>query len=56
MLGGSWCNREAAVSPYDGGNAVPARGGQGVVPENLGVVVGVKIDEARRHEHSRGVE
>ena len=46
---------ESAVAAGDGGDAV-VHGGRGVrVPEELGVVVGVRIDEAGGEDESGGV-
>ena len=45
------CEPEAAVAHDHGGDAVPRRGGEVGVPQDLGVVVGVRVDEAgRQHE------
>ena len=50
------CQREAAVPAEHGGHAVQ-RGGAGVgVPEQLGVVVGVQVDEAGRDQQAAGVD
>ena len=56
VLGRDRCQREAAIAAEHRGHAVQ-RGGAGVgVPEELGVVVGVEVDETRRHQQSRGVD
>ena len=47
---------DAAVAHHRGGHAVPARGGETRVPRGLAVVVGVDVDEARRHQQARGVD
>jgi hypothetical protein len=47
---------EATVADHDGRDAVPARQRQVRIPEQLGVVVRVEVDEARRHDLSAGVE
>src|SRR5579885_1858114 len=52
---------EAAVADHNRSDAVPARNRAVRIPEDLRVVVGVKIDEAgrddlpRRIDHARGV-
>ena len=48
--------REAAVPAEHGGHAVQRRGAGVGVPEELGVVVGVQVDEAGRHQQARGVD
>jgi hypothetical protein len=47
---------EAAVADHDGRDTVPARQCQVRIPEQLGIVVRVEVDEARRHDLSAGVE
>ena len=47
---------EAAVAHHHRGDAVPRRDGQHAVPEDLGVVVGVDVDEAGRDDGAVGVE
>ena len=49
-------DREAAVAADDGRDPVERRGGDGRVPEDLGVVVGVHVDEPRRDHHAGGVD
>ena len=49
-------DREAAVAGDDGGDAVEARRRQRRVPEHLGVVVGVDVDEAGGDHAAGGVE
>ena len=46
----------AAVAHDHGGHAVPRRAGQERVPGDLGVVVRVRIDEARRQDEAVGVD
>ena len=48
--------RHAAVAEHDRGHAVPARRRRVGVPRELGVEVGVDVDEARRHERAVGVD
>ena len=48
--------REAAVAGHDGGHTVKARRGQRRVPEHLGVVVRVDVDEAGGDDAAVGVE
>ena len=47
---------EAAVADHHRRDAVPARQRAVRVPEDLGVVVGVQVDEARRDDQAVGVE
>ncbi len=47
---------KAAVARHDGGDAVVAGRGDGRVPEDLGVVVGVDVDEAGGDDVVTGVE
>ena len=47
---------EAAVAKHDGGDAVPAGDRAVGVPLDLGVVVGVEVDEAGRDDQPFGVE
>ena len=47
---------EPAVAPDDGGHAVHVGGRGERIPEQLGVVVRVRIDEARRHHQPAAVE
>ena len=46
----------AAVAHDDAGDAVPRRRGDRPVPEDLRVVVGVRVDEARRHHEVGGID
>src|SRR5690606_19016987 len=56
VLGPGRGDREAAVPGDHGGDAVEARRRQAGIPEHLGVVVGVDVDEAGRHHAPGGVE
>ena len=47
---------EAAVAQHQRRHAVPARGRAVGVPADLGVVVGVQVDEAGRHDQAVGVD
>ena len=47
---------EAAVADGDRRDAVPARQGAVRIPEDLGVVVRVQVDEARRNVHTGRVD
>jgi hypothetical protein len=47
---------EAAIADDDGRDAVLARRGDEGIPVDLGVVVGVDVDEAGRHERAVGLE
>ena len=47
---------EAAVAADDRRHAVEVGGRGGGVPEQLGVVVGVGVDDARGHDQTLGVE
>jgi hypothetical protein len=47
---------EAAVADHNRGDAVPARERAIGIPEQLGVVVGMQVDEARRHDQAAGVD
>ena len=47
---------EAAVAEHDGGDAVPPGAGAPGVPADLGVVVGVQVDESRRDDVAFGVD
>ena len=49
-------DREAAVAAHDGGDAVRRRGARRRVPQELGVVVRVDVDEAGCHDQAVGVE
>ena len=48
--------REAAISHHHAGNALEAGAGADRIPEDLGVHVGMAVDEARRHDMARGVD
>ena len=48
--------RESAVAPDHRGHPVQVRRGRGRIPEQLGVVVGVGVDDARRHHQTFGIE
>jgi len=50
------CEGESAVPADDGRHAVQGRGAGGRVPEQLGVVVGVQIHEARSDDQPGGIE
>jgi hypothetical protein len=47
---------DSAVAGHRGGHAVPARRREVRVPGGLAVVVGVYVDEARRHQQPVGVD
>ena len=47
---------ETAVAGDDRRHSVPARGRGKGIPEQLGIVMGVRIDEPRNHHKSLGVE
>ena len=47
---------EPAVAADDGGDPVEVGRRRGRVPEQLGVVVGVRVDDPRRHHQALGVE
>ena len=49
-------DRESAVPGDDGRHAVPGRRGGERVPEELAVVVGVEVDEARREDEAGTVD
>ena len=49
-------HREAAVAHDHGGHAVPGRAAHQLVPHDLGVVVGVDVDEARADDPAGGVD
>src|SRR5262249_40870843 len=49
------CETEAAISQDHRSDAVPAGNGAPWVPSNLRIVVGVQIDEARRHDCAVGI-
>ena len=50
------CDREAAVAGHDRRHAVEARRRESRIPEDLGVVVRMDVDEAGSHDGARGVE
>ena len=50
-----WCEGEAAVAGEHGRDPVPARGRGGGLEMELGFVVGVDVDESRRHDQTIGV-
>ena len=56
VLGPGGDDREAAVPGHHGRHPVEARRRQLRVPEHLGVVVRVDVDESRRHDVPGGVE
>ena len=49
-------HREAAVAGDDRGDPVQPRRVTDRIPGHLGVVVGVDVDDAGRHDHARGVD
>src|SRR5439155_1031381 len=53
--GPAWVG-ESVVTHEDGRHPVPDRGGAELVPEGLSVVVGVRVDDAGRHEEPVGVD
>ena len=55
LVGRRGCQREAAVAAEHRGDAVLHRRARGRVPEQLRVVVGVQVDEARRQRLPLGV-
>ena len=55
-LGPDGCDGEATVPGDDARDPVERGGGEPGVPEHLGVVVGVDVDEPRGHDLTRGVE
>ena len=50
------CDREAAVAAEHGGDTVQRRRARGRVPEQLGVIVGVDVDEPRRDDQPGHVD
>src|SRR5262249_26831635 len=50
------CEPEAAISQDHRSDSVPAGNGAPWVPSNLRIVVGVQIDEARRHDCAVGID
>ena len=55
-LGLAGRDADAAVAHHHGGHAVPRRGRDRAVPADLRIVVGVRIDEARRDDQAVGVD
>ena len=47
---------DAAIAEHRGGDAVPGRGRHERIPRRLAVIVGVDVDEARRHDQARGID
>ena len=56
FLGATGRQCEAAIAHDDRGHALEARAGADRIPEDLGVHVGVAVDEARRHDPALGVK
>ena len=56
VLGSARRDAEAAVPGDDRGDAVPRRRREGRIPEHLGVVVGVDVDEAGCDDEAAGIE
>ena len=56
VLGLAGRQREAAVAHDHRGNAVPARAAAERIPGDLGIHVGVAVDEARRDDQAIGVD
>ena len=56
VLAPGGCQAEAAVAADDGGDPVQRRRAGERIPEELGVVVGVRVDEARREHQPGGVD
>jgi len=50
------CDSEAAITHDDRRDAVPGRGRQVRVPEDLRIVVRVDVDEAGAHDQTRAVD
>src|SRR6185503_1100907 len=48
--------RESAIAHDDGGHTVPAGAAPDAIPRDLGVHVGVTVDEAWRDDQAVGVE
>ena len=55
-LGTHRCEADPAVAHHHGGDAVPRRRGEVVVPGGLAVVVGVDVDEAGGDQGAVGVD
>src|SRR5215472_9022372 len=53
---GAGCESEAAVTHHDASDAVPAGGGPERIPEDLGVHVGMAVNEARGDDATFGVD
>ena len=49
-------DREAAVAHDDGRDTVPRGDGQHAIPDDLGIVMGVDVDEARRDRLATGID
>jgi hypothetical protein len=56
MLGTERGQREAAVAREHGRHAVPDGRGAELVPEGLGVIVRVEVDDPGRHEEPIGID
>ena len=56
VLGMHGCEAHTTVAHDDGGDAVPRRRQETLVPCGLAVVVGVDVDEARGYESAVGVD
>jgi hypothetical protein len=56
VLGPGGRHAEAAIAHHDGGDAVPGRHGQHTIPQHLGVVVRVDVDEPGSHDTIGGVD
>jgi hypothetical protein len=56
VLGLAGRERHAAVAEHDGRDAVPARRRRDRVPADLGVEMGVDVDEPRAHDPPLGVD
>ena len=56
VLGPGGGHREAAVAHHHGRHPVPGRDGEHAVPHDLGVVVGVNVDEPGAHHPPRRVD
>src|SRR3546814_1551396 len=55
-LGRKRGDAEAAIAANRRGDAVEAGGAQLGIPEHLRIIMGVNVDEARRHDQSRGID
>ena len=56
MLGARRRNAEATIAQHHRSHSMPGRDREVAVPQDLGVVVGVDVDEARRHDAAVGFE